>query len=857
MMRRISLVTLSTISGCVLLGAFAACRLAGATNDSDKPRTELAPALATFSHEFDRDVVLAAWLQDARRAGGRLAAYRSSSPAALPAEDWAALEALGSRYRDLYPLVSGPTRNGLRRTFAETRAAYRGFANLQAELADMTSSAIALGDRSRLALARWQGWFAEHGAKRAPAWEAPDLSGAPPGDNSILLSADGKCARPLFGGDYRNAGGGSVPFADTRLLQYDYQIQVYDGVTWNERGSLLMGDESVFGAGTDRNLALALILSYSNHGFVFSPRWLRPALRTDPNAFVAPWAIASQAPILGRFEFLNVHHPLVHDALLTYLDSIARQYRSDRRVLYYQGPWEATDGLRGIEGGRDAQSLAAFRDFLKSRYGDVRRLNKAWHSHHSSFNSLQPTAQRSVPNTRPEQALNFEFEAWRQSRFMAWWAEGYRRLKGGDPTHPVGADSNVPLFNADVTSGVDYWRLPDAGDIVSIHSGLSDELTERYLYSLRRYRPEKTAGMLEYIWNAPECWKNPSDPVAFAAGERNFWRSAALGIRIWNIYGQNDTYVPCGSVAQLAYNNLADFGTDYSMLRPCAGVIPLLRAKIRGLRDVFDLSEVEQPKIGLLQPSSAALSPAWAPRINAAARAADALLSPGNRPYAVVFEQAIVEGRESLKDFRVLILPFAIALPRDVASRIDSWMNDGGHVWAIGPSGELTSYGEADGWLNKAVGLSARKPHPKGVSRCASVGRGSYCSIDGADALEVDAIRTQLIAEIDRVAPRTARADSDELGLITRVRSDGTKFLVAYNRDSSHPVTTKIVTTDVFARITDVGIPTGAEVPITRNASGGMEFSIELESGAGTVFELTPPPPAQAESGSVNDLRKH
>jgi hypothetical protein len=709
----------------------------------------------------------------------------------------------------------------------------------------MTAAAIALGDRSKLALARWREWFAENGAKRTAAWDDPDLSGAPPGENSVLLGADGSCPRPIFGGDYRIAGNGSAQFADTRPLQYDFQMQVYDGVTWNESESVSMGDDAVFGAETGANLSVALVLSYSNHGFVFSPRWLRPTLKSDPNAFVAPWAIPTGESVPGRFESLNVHHPLVHGALLSYLDSIARHYRSDRRILYYQGPWEATDGLRGIEGGRDAQSLAEFREFLKSRYGDVRHLNKAWRANYSSFEALQPTAQRSVPDTRPARALDFEFEAWRQRRFMDWWAEGYQRLKTGDPTHSVAADSNVPIFNADVASGVDYWRLPDAGDIISIHSGLSDEFTERYLYSIRRYRPEKTAGSLEYIWNAPECWKNPSDRVAFAAGERNLWRSAALGMRIWNIYGQNDTYVPRGSAAQSAYNNLADFVTDYSILRPCAGVIPLLRAKIRGMRDVFDFSEVEQPRIGLIQPSSAALSSTWAPRIDAAARAADAVLSPGNRHYAVVFEQAIADRRESLTEFRVLILPFAIALPRDVATRLLAWMKAGGHLWAVGPAGEVTTYGEVDGWLNAAAGLTARPADSESSPRCVSVGEGSYCAINGTDSFTSDTVRTKFLAELDRIAPQTARADSEDLGLITRVRGDGTKFLVAYNRDSSHAVSANIATRELFARVTDLGMPTGAKVPITPRDSGGVDFSVELEPGAGTVFELAPLPPAQ------------
>ncbi len=280
-----------------------------------KRQNDLALCLSTFAFEFDRDVVLAAWLQDARRAGSRLAVYRNSVPPAIAPEDWNALEELISRYRTVYPLVKASPSIG-------------GRLSLNHEISDMTSAALALGDRTKAALARWGGWFVENGARREPAWGDPDLSGAPPSGTSILVGPDGQCEQALFGGDYRISGAGRRGFAGTRLLQYDYQQQVYDGLAWGERGTVSLNDDAVFGSETQLNVPLALILSYSNHGFVTNPSWLWPTLRTESSAFVAPWAVPAEGAFGKRFEFLNVHHPLVRGALLTYLDSIARHYRS-------------------------------------------------------------------------------------------------------------------------------------------------------------------------------------------------------------------------------------------------------------------------------------------------------------------------------------------------------------------------------------------------------------------------------------------------------------------------------------------------------------------------------------------------
>ena len=125
-------------------------------------------------------------------------------------------------------------------------------------------------------------------------------------------------------------------------------------------------------------------------------------------------------------------------------------------------------------------------------------------------------------------------------------------------------------YGCDNYGAVDCTRLAETADIISLH-GVSPQTLFRYTYSIGRYGPHKTFANLEYYWNAPEGWSGPTEAVSAAAGERNLWQGVALGLRVFQFYGQNDTFVSFPSRDQSSYNNLADFETDYSVLLPWRG----------------------------------------------------------------------------------------------------------------------------------------------------------------------------------------------------------------------------------------------------------------------------------------------
>jgi hypothetical protein len=588
-----------------------------------------------------------------------------------------------------------------------------------------------------------------------------------------------------------------------------------------------------------------LILSYANHGFMYVPEWLWPQIKDDATAFANEKAVPKAGAAWSRFADLNSDNPKVHEAMEEYLRDIAAHYRGDARVQYYRGPWEAHDCSNGQESGHDAASVKVFRAWLGTKFGTIEKLNAAWGGKYASFEDVAPPDEKDMVAAERPTALMHEFELWRKDRCMGWWTDCYKLLKQADPTHPVGTDPCVPVFNTYVRPAVDYERLAETGDIVSIHDGRAGPECDRYLYSIWRYARGKTLGSLEYVWNGPECWDNAQEPVVFAAGERNLWRGAGLGLRVWQFYGQNDTYVGWPSETQSAYNNLADFETNYSLLRPCAGVVPLMHAKMNAMKEAFFGTAPAEPKIGILQPSTTSNSYKAAERVKVAAFAMTRVLEAGNYHHAVVFERELAAGRDRLGNYKVLMLPYGVALPGWMGPKLVEWVKGGGVLIAAGPFAQYTAYGKDDGAAWKAMMGDARIVEGEKTTTFADgaamkdvrVGRGraiviaDFSRMDDED--NVGAIR----AAIDRAAPREAWCEDVKLGLIVREEKGGVRYVVAFNRSADEAVEDVVRLAWPVRKATDLGVRTGAAVPF-RKSGGVTTFRLHLEPGEGTVVKV-------------------
>ncbi len=799
-----------------------------------KVRQDLVQPLSDLAFEYDRAVVLAAWVQDAMRGAKRLASYRRENAPKLDEPGWDEIGALRERYRAIYPLVTGKPVNGWPHSHQYFVENYQGKADLGDEIADMTDAAKALQVRQKAALAAWQAWIAPRGSGRKCAWAEPDLSGEKSSTMKRHFRPDGSVDQIVFGGST------FIPdinthFRHARLMQYDYEMQIYEDMAWADRAKPDFRDEQVLGRFASRSLGVDMILSYANHGFMYVPEWLWPQVKDDPTAYVSEKAVPKAGAEWSRFADLNCDNPKVHEAIEEYLRLIGEHYRGDARVQYYRGPWEAFDSSHGQESGHDAASVKVFRAWLKAKFGAIERLNAAWGSEYASFDDVAPPDEKGTVEAERPTPLMHEFELWRKDRCMGWWTDCYKLLKRADSTHPVGTDPCALVFDVDTLSAVDYERLAETGDIVSIHDGRAGPECDRYLYSIWRYARGKTLGSLEYVWNGPECWNNPQEPVVFAAGERNLWRGAGLGLRVWQFYGQNDTYVGWPSETQSAYNNLADFETNYSLLRPCAGVVPLMHAKMNAMKEAWFAAKPVEPRIGILEPTTTANSYKPAEKVRVAAFAMTKVLEDGDYHHAVVFERELAAGRDRLANYKVLLLPYAVALPEWLGPKLVAWVKGGGVLIAAGPFAQYTAYGKDDGAAWRGILGEARIADGTAVQDV-SFGRGRAMVIADFSAVDVADNERAIWAMIDKVAPREAWCEDAKMGLIVREGKGGVRYVVAFNRSVDEAVESEVRLAWPVRKATDLGVRTGAAVPL-RKQGAGVSFRLRLEPGEGTVVK--------------------
>jgi len=317
----------------------------------DEPYGGFAPdaaqqkALDRFAEAYDLAVVRAAFHRDAWRAARRW--HREAKP--LPTDPkvaWDELASLREWYRAAYPLVHGQPGNGIHRSRAAYEAAYPGeVGKLTREIAGRTRQAEALAARLK----------AELGSVALP-WQPPEPDAAPP--TPLTLAPDGQVRRILFGGSHE------LPSLERfgrahRLMDYDYQLQIYEDLEWPQREQLDFHDARVIEPYRRLGLSVDLILSYSNHGFEYCPPWLWAMVVGDVTAWVTPDRWEAEKASHLRFPRLNIAHPQVKAALLEYLRAIGGHYRRGEGVAFYRGPWEPTFSPWEAKGeaGRDLTDL--------------------------------------------------------------------------------------------------------------------------------------------------------------------------------------------------------------------------------------------------------------------------------------------------------------------------------------------------------------------------------------------------------------------------------------------------------------------------------------------------------------------
>ena len=572
---------------------------------------------------------------------------------------------------------------------------------------------------------------------------------------------------------------------------------------------------------------------------------------------------------------LNIWHPTLRDALCRYFRAMGRHFRDNPNVLAYElinepsmqmaTPREGGDrhdwDPLGV-GGYSRQARQAWTQWLTERYGTIVRLNDSWGTQHHSLAAAEPPPTLDPPPpvdslTRHPVAPFYDFCLFRAESHTRFFADLLDALHEGDPVHAV-----MPQFcglDPDrKEAGLDYLHMACEApwDVFGTHDwpGTRPAVQSLYAASMNRYA-NLPHWEDEFIWSQ---WERKGTPerVMRAATERNLWRQIAYGKRgiiLFNLSGEWAHTKPHNW-----NNSILNLEADGQIPRYSTGIFPVIERKVNAFRDLLFATELTNQGIGLLRPtaSSYASHPNHQSRREAAALATW-LLAHHWVPLFVP-EECILDGREDLTHFRVLVCPYATHVARGLEDRLLRWVAQGGTLICSGPFGLFDQHGVPSGRLLGTVrGIAPlrydtdsgawRSPSAQlpataagaATSRVFRVPHGQGRIWLSLDCVGVQGRPEEIMAPLEDafpVHPITCRR-TEGIELVLRNTTDGRALLVATNLDPRRPLETTVLLPGRCERVVDLCIDGGAPLP-ARIDDLSTTIPLFLGPGKGVVFDL-------------------
>ena len=538
----------------------------------------------------------------------------------------------------------------------------------------------------------------------------------PPSPGPVAVESNGRLKRIIFGG-----GHGRTDTLST--LDFDTLQENGVDVVWSEPDRFQATPFPAAVAQWEKyKIPLSdKILSYAIGDGMYRPPWFADVHGEKPEYYFAPNYTGS-----GGFDY---RHPVPRQLILKYLEESARLNSQQPYTFIYKGPWEAhpyrgtsvdVPGKRTVafqEHGFSAVAIKAFRDYLQKKHGTIEALNKAWKSDYKSFHAIQPPKPlvrafvvtkdargqdvytTFLPNKRlpgaATTALTYEFERCRKDLYADYLADCYAAIRRGDPRHPLASSTSGGIMGEILINSLDDLQMPArCVDMWGKHpSGGYGWDDSPYMYGLNRYF-NKTLVSLEYYGWAQEVIgdnfygtfqvaKGATTENIVNAGRRDVWHELSWDRRMLLFYW-----------TQKLVRMDDGFQESHSpLLRPWSGFIPAVKRRVMRLNEILVDVPIVPPRIAVLHPGASIIN---AYPTNACARITrdlfDRLLSKQYH-FGVVPETFLLEGRDQLENYDVLILPYAQYFVDGFDKQLDAWIRNGGTLISAGPYGLYNQYG--------------------------------------------------------------------------------------------------------------------------------------------------------------------
>jgi len=347
----------------------------------------------------------------------------------------------------------------------------------------------------------------------------------------------------------------------------------------------------------------------------------------------------TRVPCLSDGEFLKeVHEKIVRTAAVGKKYAPLSYYVQDEGSLTcYSDDQDLCFGMHTIE---------AMRQWLKAEYKDIRKLNAEWGTAFKSWDKV-------VPMTMEEARAHGNYAPWADHRtFMEMAFAGYFRLVR-DSVREVDADARIRLSGCQVSSahtGMDYWRLHQIFEYFEAYSG-----GNQFEFHLSFKGPRTILG----------TWIGYGQRGR--ASNHRIWNSFFHQIRLFSVFWEfaviNPDYTLCGSAEEMAATFRQLCGSGVS-------------------RMLFDAQRDDsQIAIHYSYPSiHASYAVGKFPRFNQCREGWLAILEAAGYQQSFLSRQQIEAGELTSRKFKVLIMPYSMAVSPKEVVEIKRFVRAGGRV---------------------------------------------------------------------------------------------------------------------------------------------------------------------------------
>jgi hypothetical protein len=549
----------------------------------------------------------------------------------------------------------------------------------------------------------------------------------------------------------------------------------------------------------------------------------------------------------GFHSVLNIWHPVILKYEKDWVSALGK-YCQNLNIAIYElfNEMGLTTNKRPVGYGKYAQ--ISFHKYLEKNYGNIEKLNERLSTSYPDFEVIKLPTRGSYVKGNVPIGLIYEFERFRKEGLVDYMKDMIAELRKADSNigHAISSQFTGWLNDAHTPkmSARDFLMLASLDwDLYGVHTagdGRYPAITLLYHYCINRYA-KKIYWDDEFWWDYREAadQKIEDEAILRAVAERNMWRHIAYGVKGFNIFPGLYSSEPGGLL------------TEERLMRYATGAFSLVINKINKYADIFFDGHLLNQKIGILQPSTTLDITAGEFLANEnAMKLSDWMLSEHVIPFYIP-EECIIDGRENINEFKLLISPYALFIPAVLSEKIKKWVENGGIFISVGPFGKFDQYGKKretfvkDMFKNKDTETITQK-YGKGkvVILKKKIAYSDYTRHIRSELESLRVVSSNLKPEVLQLplekdkftGERNFYAKSD-IDLIPWEDKQGNKFLFVINLDPSKRLEPKIKIKGEYKKILDLTID--GELPVAAiSRSGFTEFTTLLEPGQGIIYKL-------------------